>query len=446
MEMVSDGAFNRERRDVLVACSLLLFNTRPDEGSGRRPRSENRPATVDLQALLDRAGEVRFPPGRFVVDSPLMVRSDTRLILTPETYLIAAPIPWVDRGVLDVVNVSNVRIEGGVIDGNAPLNPTGRVFGLRIMRSTQISIIRVSLGHCPGSDSAGTLGGDGIYVGEASNGITVRQCRLVANVRQGISLTWANDVLIANNEITGTSGSNPGAAIDLEGDGKGTDFRVTNVVISGNTCRANGRGIQIADKSDGVQIVNNVISDTRSYAMLFGRCHAVTATGNRIRSTPTVVGSETVRVEGAQSVRFIGNTIESDGREAGRDGMRLVQGRDITIANNIITGTPRAGIMVGYVAAGGDLTAVTIRDNILTDCGAASDGAAIEFSGNRQSAHFPTDVHVSGNRITHSRVNARAISVPDWIPPEARKSYDIRHIRSGNAPTDRAQSSGPPAE
>jgi len=74
-----------------------------------------------LQKLLDARGEVRFPAGNFTVGKPLVIHSDTRLVVGPDTVIRLAdgansPI-IVNEHYLAGVD-RNVEISGGVWDGN----------------------------------------------------------------------------------------------------------------------------------------------------------------------------------------------------------------------------------------------------------------------------------------------------------------------------------------
>jgi hypothetical protein len=52
-------------------------------------------------------------------------------------------------------------------------------------------------------------------------------------VRQGISVVAGTNIKLLYNRITGTSGNNPGACIDVEVDPQNT---LTDVLIEGNYC------------------------------------------------------------------------------------------------------------------------------------------------------------------------------------------------------------------
>ncbi len=77
-------------------------------------------------------------------------------------------------------------------------------------------------------------GGDGIYIGSSgqnrwSEDVVIRNCVCHDNHRQGISVTSAQNLLIENCILSDTSGTAPGAGIDLEPDS--ADERLVNCVI-----------------------------------------------------------------------------------------------------------------------------------------------------------------------------------------------------------------------
>lgn len=77
--------------------------------------------TEQLQALLDRRGNVVFPSGDYLIEKPLVIHDDTHLTLAPDTIL---RLP--DAGVFSLIENDglrgehenfNIKIEGGVWDG-----------------------------------------------------------------------------------------------------------------------------------------------------------------------------------------------------------------------------------------------------------------------------------------------------------------------------------------
>ena len=78
--------------------------------------------TAAIQEMLDGRGEVRIPEGRYLISKPLVIHSNTSLILSPYATLRlagGANCSLLDNDGLytDEVN-TGIRIEGGIWDGN----------------------------------------------------------------------------------------------------------------------------------------------------------------------------------------------------------------------------------------------------------------------------------------------------------------------------------------
>lgn len=78
--------------------------------------------TYAIQAMLDKCGTVKIPDGRYLITKPLIIHSDTHLILSPLATLRLADganCSLLDNDGLysDETNV-NITIEGGIWDGN----------------------------------------------------------------------------------------------------------------------------------------------------------------------------------------------------------------------------------------------------------------------------------------------------------------------------------------
>ncbi len=94
-------------------------------------------------------------------------------------------------------------------------------------------------------------GGDGIYFGvnentrEPNRNITVRNCRLDQNYRQGVSVISADGFLAEGCSMTGTKGTWPSAGIDFEPNHPWEV--ITNCVMRDCVCEGNaGSGIDVA--------------------------------------------------------------------------------------------------------------------------------------------------------------------------------------------------------
>ena len=101
-------------------------------------------------------------------------------------------------------------------------------------------------------------GGDGICIGSAAD-IVVRDCKLLRNHRQGISICDGENVLVERCLMADTAGTAPSAGIDFEPDSAGE--RLKNIVVRNSIVRGNaGAGFQVClnqlnSKSEPVSIL-----------------------------------------------------------------------------------------------------------------------------------------------------------------------------------------------
>ncbi len=119
-------------------------------------------------------------------------------------------------------------------------------------------------------------GGDGIYLGTATKGvtnkdITIRDVICDGNYRQGISVITAENLLIENSVMRNTAGTNPQSGIDFEPN-KPTEC-LKNVIV--RNCRTeNNRG-------DGYQFYLNLMDATSEpVSVRFEKCVSVGETGS----------------------------------------------------------------------------------------------------------------------------------------------------------------------
>lgn len=79
-------------------------------------------STDELQSLLDKRGEVYIPDGTYIIDRPLIIRSDTHLRLARNAVLRLAD--HVNCSIMDNEGLysretdQNITVEGGIWDGN----------------------------------------------------------------------------------------------------------------------------------------------------------------------------------------------------------------------------------------------------------------------------------------------------------------------------------------
>lgn len=222
--------------------------------------------TKNIQKALDEAGDskgkvVYFPKGTYMINTNdsestkenvqrfvntsvgLKVKSNTTILMDDDAVLKAIPNEFYSYTVLNFKESSNVSIYGGQILGDredhiykyAKLrrgNPeyngeTG--WGILMVSSSNIIIDNVTISG---------MWGDGIDLfadkeSKTSNShIKIKNSHISNNRRQGISIENAENLLIENNVIEKTKGTDPSAGINIEpADFKNHSLRAVKDVI-----------------------------------------------------------------------------------------------------------------------------------------------------------------------------------------------------------------------
>lgn len=342
--------------------------------------------TAAIQAALNASLMVTFSPGIYLVNDPLEPQSGSHLDLGVAT-IKAGVKNWLDTGIIQFISKSGLTLTGGTIDGQKSLNPTGRIFGIRLRNASNVIIDGVTVQNCPGLNSTGFNGGDGLIIsaaatGQASENITVTNCTFQGNVRQGCSITRGRYIKIIGCEFVDTSGNAPGAGIDIEADT--ANEILSDITITGNVFRNNEWGVMVIELSEpeNITISSNVFYNNRQSSMLL-RGKELTVTGNAIYHDSPPSSSAAVLVSDLTNATIAGNTITGnyDGDERG--GIRIGnKTENILIVANNIAKTYRGGIRVDALYnPGNNIRNIVISNNALFNCyeGGASPSSAIEI-------------------------------------------------------------------
>jgi hypothetical protein len=206
--------------------------------------------TKAIQAVVDKAlpGDiVKFPAGTYMIDATKGIRphNNNHLILDPGATLQTIPNNSDgDYAVIDIQNVQNVCVAGGIIKGDRDKH-TGPIHkGMCIKIGATADNITISKVTAVNSSM------DGFYVGsnagyEASR-VIFTECNAINNARQGLSIVGVWDIQVLSSCFSQTGGVDPGDGIDIEPD-KGNV--IENVVIKNCIFAANkGSHIEIAGK------------------------------------------------------------------------------------------------------------------------------------------------------------------------------------------------------
>jgi hypothetical protein len=195
-------------------------------------------STEPLRRAMGQGGRtVHVPAGEFLV-GPLAIPSNTVLVLAPGAMLRDTGVAGSSERHLQIQAVHNVRIvaHGARLLAERRDYTTGEQrHGVFIFDASNVSI--------EGLESS-AHGGDGFYVGGASQNVTLTGVLADNNRRQGLSITNGTDVYVFDSEFNNTRGTPPEAGIDVEPDGP-SDLIRGIVLVRIRTHGNGGAGIAI---------------------------------------------------------------------------------------------------------------------------------------------------------------------------------------------------------
>jgi len=201
-------------------CNVKLFGVKGDGETDD---------TASIQKAIN-TGEknIFIPDGTYMINAltSILPKANQKIIMSKGAVLKAIPNDSGNYAIIKLSNVSNVSITGGTILGERSEHTgiTGQQgFGILITGNTDtVTVHDITLKDC---------WGDGIYIGSLTypaKNIIIDNVICDNNRRQGISITYAEDINIRNSIFKNTNGSNPQAGIDIEPNDK---CYVKNVMI-----------------------------------------------------------------------------------------------------------------------------------------------------------------------------------------------------------------------
>lgn len=220
--------------------------------------------TSNINLALNSVSSVFFPVGNYQVNAVtgLIVKSNQYIKLDAKAVLQCITNSATNYNIFKIEAVSNVIIQGGSIVGDRTTHTgvTGEFgMGINILEAENITIKDMSISNC---------WGDGIYIGGhtlPSKRITIDNVICDNNRRQGMSITYANAVLLKNSEFKNTNGKLPQYGIDIEPNAGeyALDIEIQNCKTYGNA----GGGLQVYGvsgnqnglKVDNLQSYNNAL-------------------------------------------------------------------------------------------------------------------------------------------------------------------------------------------
>ncbi len=292
--------------------SSLVVNVRNTGATG----NDNTNDTAAIQAAVNKVagtgGTVLVPAGTYMIDVRASINLGSNMTFKMEdgATLKAIANNLGSYNVIKIAGKTGVNVVGGTVDGNRQQSTAkgGQWgYGVTVRASSNVYIENVISRDC---------WGDGFIVSDASTNVNFYNVTADNNRRQGMSIVWANGVVVRDSIFKNTHGHNPQAGIDLEPDlGKsvtnvkilnsqfinnywsaialyGKNGPISNVTITGNTATGNKTGIRLSYSSK-VTVTNNTIVDKSLGFFTWGGLTGSTITGNTVTAPTLLYGSFT---------------------------------------------------------------------------------------------------------------------------------------------------------
>ncbi|AWD93042.1 hypothetical protein HSE3_gp090 [Bacillus phage vB_BceM-HSE3] len=251
--------------------------------------------TSAIQRALDsKYSTIYIPDGVYVIngvnnsnDNPttggLSIKTDKTLILSKSATLKVSPNSSKSYHIIRVADSARVSISGGTLLGDRTTHSgtTGEWgYGIILNGSSEVSISNMTIKD---------FWGDAIFINSGISdvltpckNITISNCILSNNRRQGISAQSVDGLLIDNCVIKDTEGTAPSSGIDLEAwDDK---YSVINVNITNNRFSNNSDGVQVNPRSSNITVVGNTFVGNRKRAISLYKSSNVLVSDNKFTS------------------------------------------------------------------------------------------------------------------------------------------------------------------
>jgi len=327
---------------------VVSVKTYGAKGDGRTDDTAAIQAAIEVVAGT--GGTLLVPDGTYMINAilannqGLQLRSNMTLRLSDGAVLKAIANGSAAYSILFLPRVTNVNIIGGTIEGERSAH-TGTLgesgMGIFVASSEHVFIEGVTAKEC---------WGDGFYIGGSAGSSNITLCNVVAdhNRRQGLSVVYADGVVVRNSTFKNTQGTLPEAGIDIEPNAGET---VANMQILGCTFTNNsGGGIQngLAIKDRGIAFVRNVLIDGNVLV------------GNGFNAANGLTGGGGIEISNTAGHRVTNNVV----RDNKNWGLRLRdEADDTTVTGNTITGTVGDGIYLDPTITNYTITGNTVTGN-----------------------------------------------------------------------------------
>jgi len=309
--------------------------------------------TAAIQAAIEvvagTGGTLLVPDGTYMINAilnsnkGLILRSNMTFRMSSGAVLKAITNSSPGYAILYLPRVTNVNVIGGTLEGDRSTH-TGTLgesgMGITVATSQNVYIEGVTAKEC---------WGDGFYIG-GTNCTNITLCNVVAdhNRRQGLSVVYADGVIVRNSTFKNTQGTLPEAGIDIEPNAGET---VANMQILGCTFLNNsGGGIQngVAIGNRGISFIRNVVIDGNVMV------------GNGFNAANGQTGGGGIEISNTAGHRVTNNVM----RDNKNWGLRMRdEADDTTVTGNTITGTQGDGIYLDPTITNYTITGNTVTGN-----------------------------------------------------------------------------------
>ncbi|WP_050690586.1 right-handed parallel beta-helix repeat-containing protein [Priestia megaterium] len=237
--------------------------------------------TTAIQAAINsipNGGKIYIPNGTYMINAVTGIKPKSKqtITLSQNAKLKVIPNNSGSYRIFDIVYVSDVTIEGGYLEGDKDthLEATGESgHGIVIGSQASNTVLR--------DIQISQMWGDGIYMGGAYASTNSKIYNVVCdqNRRQGLSITYADGVVVRDSSFINTSGTLPEAGIDIE---PNTNNYTKNIVLDNVKCIGNRSGLQIlgiSEKTSKINVINSEFNNNRDYGVSITHATDVTLRG-----------------------------------------------------------------------------------------------------------------------------------------------------------------------
>ncbi len=345
-----------------------------------------------FDALPERGGLVRLPPGRFPIYNPLLLsRSNVRIegagpatcivnlnqegkpaLMVHPTELEKNPRAWLWR-----VQLANFRICGDPETQDGATTKPASGDGLLAQKVNELTLHNLWIDHC---------GGSGVRLVHCEENPAVRHCSFTYNLQTGIQLEGCHDIVVTGNQLE----ENLDALRCLDG---------FNLTMTGNNIDDHRRHGVVIENTYGSVVSGNMIEECEGTAILLDRdCYGITLSANvvahntgggielrdawgcAVSANTFVLNSVFGVFVGPQSGRLpiagnaftdshIGNKIRRVVKDNQAMGIVLVGTRDVLISGNTFSGLAEHAIH-----ADAQCRRISVVGNLVVDCHRTNQG------------------------------------------------------------------------